>query len=438
LDLTIGVVPQGSIYDEILYEMLDHQGVAYRIIGPGSEPRKYPLVLLSKNSEEPYSSALRSCDAESSVIVAEKAVAFDAVLPLLSGTVTDRRDNFDLVVNKEEEKLLSAVRERLFGLNLPFVRKWYWPGKAKACCVFTHDIDWFDYSPFHKQVARESSNPIRLLRLAFDSVVRRRDYGWNIPETTALEQEYGFKATVFFQMYYPGKDLLEQSAEILKEHSFEVGLHGAQTSQKDPESLREEMEIFRKRIGMEPKGLRYHILKFEVPRSWEIETAAGFEYDATFYYNRFFGFRAGTCFPYHPFSQTSRLPILELPTGYMDWTSLHQEQGAQQQLETLERTRKAVEGYNGILVANFHNTYLNPATFPSVYGTFRALLETAKTEGYWVATALESARWWQHRASTQINPRLESGEVVCSPSSVDVQVERESKERQMIAASQPT
>ncbi|MDA4113025.1 MAG: hypothetical protein OK474_03165 [Thaumarchaeota archaeon] len=436
MDLTIGVVSQGSIYDEILCEMLDHQGVAYRVIGPGGEPHKYPVVLLSKNSEEPYSRALRSCDTESSVIVAEKVVAFDVVLPLLSGTVADRRDNFDLAVNKEEEKLLSAVRARLFGVNLPLVRKWYWPGAAKVCCVFTHDIDWFDYSPFHKQVVRESSNPFRLLRLAFDAVVRKRDYGWNIPETTSLEQEYGFKATTFFQMSYPGKDLLEKSAEILKKHSFEVGLHGAQTSQKDPESLSQEMAVFRKRIGLEPKGLRYHILKFEVPHSWEIEAAAGIEYDATFYYNRFFGFRSGTCFPYRPFSQSSRLPILELPTGYMDWTSLHQKQGAREQLETLEKTRKVVEGYHGVLVANFHNTYLNRATFPSVYGTFRALLEAAKTEGYWVPTALECARWWQHRALTQINPRLESGQVLCTPSSIDVTVERENGERQTIAASQ--
>src|ERR1700722_5823766 len=155
--------------------MLDHQGVAYRAIGPGGELPKYPVVLLSKNSEEPYSRALRSCDAESGVIVAEEVVAFDVVLPLLGGTVTDRRDNFDLVVNKEEEKLLSAVKARLFGLNLPLVRKWYWPGGANVCCVFTHDIDWFDYSPFHKQVWKESANPFRLLRLAFDSVIRRRD-----------------------------------------------------------------------------------------------------------------------------------------------------------------------------------------------------------------------------------------------------------------------
>ena len=436
MDLTIGVVPQGSIYDEVLFEMLDHHGVAYRSVDREGEPRKYPIVLISRYSEEAYTLALRSCNSESDVLIAEKIVAFDLVLSLLGGGAIDRRDNFDLAVNAEEKKLLSAVRERLFALKLPLVRKWYWPGSAKACCVLTHDIDWFDYSPFHKQVVKQSANPFRLLRLAFDSLIRKKDYGWNIPETAALEQEYGFKSTFFFQMSYGGKDLLEQSAEILKKQSFELALHGAETSYRDPESLRNELALFRERIGLDPRGLRYHILKFEPPHTWEIEAAAGLEYDATFYFNRFFGFRAGICFPYRPFSQHSRIPILELPTGYMDWTSLHKAQGAREQLETLEKTRTAVEGYHGVLVANFHNTYLNRETFPSVYRTFKALLETAKREGYWVATARECANWWQLRASVQIDPRLESGEVACSPSRAGVIVEREDGSSQMIAPSQ--
>ena len=437
MDLTIGIVSQESIYDQVLCEMLDHQGISYLAVGRDHESRKYPVVLLSRYSEEAYSLAVRSCDAESGVIIAEKVVAFDVVLSLLGGVVADKRDNFDLAVNAEEEKLLSAVREHLFGLDLPLVRKAYWPGSTVAGCVLTHDIDWFEYTPFHKQVLRQSANPLRLLRLAFDSWARKKDYGWNIPETVALELEHGFKSTFFFQTSYGGKDLLERSADILKKESFEVALHGAETSYKDPESLSEELALFRKRTGLDAKGLRYHILKFEAPHTWEIEAAAGIEYDATFYYNRFFGFRGGVCFPYRPFSRDSRLPILELPTGYMDWTSLHKNQSAREQLAALETTRKSVERYHGVLVANFHNTYLNGETFPSVFRTFKSLLEIAKTERYWVATAQECAGWWRLRAGAQISPRLESGEVVISPSSVDVIVERAGGESQVIESRQP-
>ena len=55
-------------------------------------------------------------------------------------------------------------------------------------------------------------------------------------------------------MSYGGKDLLEQSADILKKQSFELALHGAQTSCRDPESLRDWLALFRKRIGDSTRG----------------------------------------------------------------------------------------------------------------------------------------------------------------------------------------
>jgi peptidoglycan/xylan/chitin deacetylase (PgdA/CDA1 family) len=437
LDLTVGVVPQSSIYDEVLYEMLDHQGVAYRVIDVRHATERYPVVLLSKYFEDAHTLALECCASESDVIVAERVLPLDKMLSMLGGTAADGRDNFELAVNREEDRLLSTIREHLFRLGLPLVRKWYWPRGANACCVLTHDIDWFTYSPFHFQVLKQSANPLRLVRLTFDSLARKKDYGWNIPEMVKLEQEFGFKSTFFFQTAYGLDDpMLERSADFLNKEGFELALHGARTSYNDADSLRDEMQRFRSRTGVDTRGLRYHILKFDPPRTWELQSAAGLEYDATFYYNRFFGFRSGICFPYRPFSRDSRLPILELPTGYMDWTSLHRGQSAREQLETLETTRKAVEGYHGILVVNFHNTYLNHETFPNVYASFSALLKSAKQEGYWVATAQECANWWRLRASARIDPRLDSGDVVCSPTSLSTVVEREGSESQLIAPAQ--
>ena len=118
MDLSIGIVSQGTVYDELLCEMLDQQGLAYRVIGRAGEPRKYPIVMLSKYSEDAYSLALRSCESESGVIVAERFVSFDVALSLLSGALTDGRDDFGLEVDEEEEKLLSAVKARLFGTPL--------------------------------------------------------------------------------------------------------------------------------------------------------------------------------------------------------------------------------------------------------------------------------------------------------------------------------
>src|SRR5579871_1557212 len=110
--------------------MLDHQGVPYEVVRPGDKARSYPLVLVARSSDKAYSLALASCSSEANVLVAERIVAFDIVLGLLGGTVVDRRDNFDMAVNEEEEKLVSAIREKMFQQGLPLVRKWYWPGGA--------------------------------------------------------------------------------------------------------------------------------------------------------------------------------------------------------------------------------------------------------------------------------------------------------------------
>src|SRR5208337_799375 len=110
--------------------MLDHQGVAYRVIDVRQATERYPVVLLSKYFEDSHSLALESCAAESDVIVAERVVPLDKMLSMLGGAVADPRDNFELTVNREEDRLLSTIREHLFRLSLPLVRKWYWPRGA--------------------------------------------------------------------------------------------------------------------------------------------------------------------------------------------------------------------------------------------------------------------------------------------------------------------
>src|SRR5271163_4355552 len=175
MDLTIGVATQGSVYDQLLLEMLDHQGIAYRLLNDGAGRSEYPVVLLSRYSEQAYSVAKGSCKSESGILVAEKMLNLENVLSQLQGAASERRDNFDLAMNKEEDKLLSLIRERFFGQHLPLARKWYWPGMAPMGCVLTHDIDFFEYSPFHKQVLKQSANPVRLFRLGYGSLIRSKD-----------------------------------------------------------------------------------------------------------------------------------------------------------------------------------------------------------------------------------------------------------------------
>jgi len=406
--------------------MLDHQGITYGAVAEG-EHHRYPLVLVQGRSGRAYEIARRASQSEQGIIDVEGVVDITRIALRLQGEST-RRDCLEPAVNDEEEKLVSAIKKAFFSVGLPLVRKWYWPSLAPACCVLTHDVDWFKYSPFHRRALAQSLNLGRVSRLGYERLVKGRDFGWNIPETVELEKRYGFKSTFLFQAFYGRNDsFLERSAKLLRQASFEIALHGAMNSHRDEEALREEVRLLKEKTGVHPQGVRYHILKLDVPRTWKLQTSAGVLYDATFCFNRFFGFRAEICFPYHPLVE-SRLPLVELPTCYMDWTSLHRRQSEKEQQRVLENELESVMRYHGALVVNFHNTYLNEMTFPAVFRTYKWLLDTVSTRRLWVATAEECVRWWNHRANTQIHPRFEGNEVNYDRTDIDIMVESEGKE----------
>jgi hypothetical protein len=416
--LTVSLVSQGTLCDDLLAELLEHQGVPFKTVLKGDAVHQGPVALISKSTPEACLRAAESCGGKKeNVLIGEEIVDFETIRNMLGGLQDNKKDNFDLPVNEEGRKLVAAVGRRMSELGLPLVLKSTWPEGAKACCVLTHDIDFMSFSPFHKVVLRGFDRPSRLVRLVYDGAVRRTNYGWNIPETIELEKRYGFRSTFLFINRYDARDeaYFERSLKLVKDGGSEIALHASESSHKTAEAMEAEMEAFRGRAGFYPRGLRHHILKFQAPETWVIESKFGLEYDATFGYNRFFGFRAGSCFPFHPFTATGRIPILELPTGFMDWTALHRSDDSSKFGDFLRLAQRRVEEFSGALVVNFHNTYLNRETFPFVIEEYESLLRDVREKEYWVATAAECATWWGRRSSEQIEPRmLDDGTILVS------------------------
>ena len=106
------------------------------------------------------------------------------------------------------------------------------------------------------------------------------------------------------------------------------------------------------------------------------------------------------------------MQIVELPTGFMDWTALHRNLRGPKLESMLMQVKEVVERYHGVLVVNFHNTYINSDTFPDTYDSFVSLLKSITIDGYWIASAEECARWWEYRALTKLDPQLDdSGKI---------------------------
>jgi peptidoglycan/xylan/chitin deacetylase (PgdA/CDA1 family) len=423
-NLSIGVVNRGSTHDEVVLEMLDHQGICYETIDARRPINaSYPLLLISQRSDKVLSQNwLRSVPKED-IIAAADVVDLDGVLECLSGSSNDTGDRLELLVNQEELKLSAAVKNGLKRKGLPFVMKQFWPDNASACCVLTHDLDWFRYSPFHKAVFQVKSSLPRKSKVLIDSTLRGKDYGWNIPSILKLEKKYGAKSTFLFQTDY-GTDnsFVDPSLKLMKAEGCEVGLHAAHSSHKDEAALRSEINAFNSRMGSSPHGIRYHILKFRVPDSWTMQSAMGLLYDATFSHTDFFGFRGGVCFPYHPIAG-GRLTVTELPTGFMDWTALKRKVRGGRMRNILDEIMSKTVAYHGVVVVNFHNTYLNKDTFPDVLETYEWLLVEASKKGLWMATAQQCVEWWNHRASCRPQVELEKGKIIRAKSQVPLVVD---------------
>lgn len=427
--LSIGVVARGSPRDELMLETLDHQGVCYEHILPGSD-RKYPAVLIPDDDSSAFELASQSCENDENVIIAKKAMNLDFVLESLGGLRDEKADRYDVAVNLEEEKLMRVIGGTMASLGLPLVTKCFWPNRGTACCVLTHDVDLLTYSPFHLVVLKGSRKASSFLSLVIGGL-RGTDYGWNIPEILALEEGKGVKSTFFLRTWYPNhSERVSESVELIKSGGFEVGLHASEASHLYRESLRKELERFSEIVGNRPTGVRHHILKMSVPKTWAIEDEEGLLYDATRAWNKYFGYRAGICFPYRPFSE-SRLRLLELPTSFMDWTALNRGTRGSGIVSTLERITRVADEYHGAMVANFHNTYLNGETFGDVVDAYKWLIDWASSSRRWVATAEECATWWNYRAAQRPIIRLGTSRKVEVSSAVPLQAQMDGKQVQV-------
>ncbi len=402
--LTIGLLTKGTLYGDVVEEMLDHQGVCYEIIKPGSDGKLYPMVLLPEQSDDMFQRALAFCRTKENVIVVPRIVNLARIRRCLSGVEDNERDSLEVPVNVAESQLLQAIREGMERAGAPLVVKPFWPHGETACLVMTHDIDWLRYSPFHKAVYKGTAGLPGKVRAAI-LALGGRNFGWNLQFLVEPHSGVRSRPTLFLRTNYEGDaDLFEDAVRVIKETGCEMAIHAAHDSHLKEDNLRSELEAFKAQTGNVPKGLRYHILKFKVPDTWIIESKCGLEYDATFARNHFFGFRSEVCYPYRPFA-TKRLDILELSTSFMDWTALNRGLRGRETLDVLENLMKTVERFHGVLVVNFHNTYLNRDTFPDIVDAYEWVLKRADGR-YWIASAQECASWWKARQAATPSPRL--------------------------------
>jgi len=403
--LSIGLVCSGGIYDEVIKEVLNHQGILFKEIQKRPDNyEKFPCIILPHYVDEDYELARKHSEDEDNIIIAEREIPLNAILNALGGKFeSSSTDLIYPIINQYEIEFLKKIKEKHRALDLPLMRKWFWPGFSKACCIMTHDIDWLYYSPWHFAVMRNKSVP-QLIKLAYQSLIHKRNYGNNIPEIILKEKQRNIRSSFYFltkcRVY---QQEFFKILERLKKENFEIGLHGSLSSYKNFNLLKNEKDELEEYAKVKVKGIRQHELKFLTPLTWKYQEEAAFAYDLTFYYNDKIGFRSGICFPYHPInvSENKKFSILEIPTSFMDWTVLSK--SYDELFEIVAKLEEIVENLNGCLVMNFHNCYQNRETFPQMERLYSDILDYVKEMNYWVTTANDCWSWWLKRETTVID-----------------------------------
>ncbi|MBA3044789.1 MAG: hypothetical protein FP824_01095 [Euryarchaeota archaeon] len=300
------------------------------------------------------------------------------------------------------ENLAESVKQFLFGKGLPYVRIANWPNFEPACAIITHDIDTLNNPPAGKGV--------EFAKYAMTRKVKKQPYNDNIQNIKDIENKHGINASFYFFPDYGKHQAHFKTILGQLDKKDEIALHGTQHSFQSAATLEKEKKELENITGIKIVGTRQHGLNFMVPHTWRYQEKAGLEYDLTHSYNDKFGFRAGTCLPFHPFDSLikERFDILELPTSYMDWTALHHGMDYSAMMMKIKELCAVVEQHNGVFIPIFHNMYINEKSHPDVTKSFDDTTKYLKEKKYWITTARECTAWWKKRENVKLDISFDS------------------------------
>lgn len=329
---------------------------------------------------------------------------------------TERRDLLQPTVDRYI-KLLQGLIERCYhSQNLPCISLCHWPyGKRFAVCL-SHDVDRIHrkelftlgvdlyriLTGFLKGNFGKAFSDIRkFLGILFE---KENPY-WNFERWMALEGAYKVRSTFYFMegrrigRYGRRYNCRRLRGVIQKLHDggWEIGLHGSYSAWRDSKQLMLERTALERTLGDQVTGHRQHYLRFDSDRSYSVYQETGFDYDTTLGYNDFIGYRAGTSFPFFPYTCGG---IMEIPLVAMDHALV--KQGLSSQTGFLLSLLQKTEAEEGCVSFLWHQDAFDDYHYPGWSDprwreAYEGILRYVVDRGGWAATGRDMATWWRER-----------------------------------------
>ncbi len=311
-----------------------------------------------------------------------------------------------------------------------------WPQDKDFAVCLTHDVDVAGFIPMRwvRQIKRNVKARPRgkiwdrrlltsLSGLGIDllSLLLETDRDSLFDPWLELEQKYGFRSTFFFfpdkpsryherdghvyrhhdPINFAGQELTV--SEVMREldhRGWEVGLHGTFYSFDDAQELKKQKEQVEHSLGREIVSIRQHCLHFDITKTPQAQSQAGFKYDTTFGSNRIIGFRNGLALPFQHYDlvKDKPLPILQIPLHIQDGALLRQNNLDLSPDIALKRSKELidkVERVNGLVTLLWHPNLCQNRKFPGWFWVYEELLKYISRKNAWVAPVAQVGAWWQ-------------------------------------------
>jgi len=156
---------------------------------------------------------------------------------------------------------------------------------------------------------------------------------WNFESIMNLEEKYGAKSTFFFLneslkvnplkpktlnlglgRYNIQSPKIQDMIRLINQNGWEVGLHGSYNSYNNYDLLKSEKDTLENIVGVPIQGCRQHYLNLDIPKTWELQSKLGLQYDASFGLTKDIGYRDNVYYPFRPLNDS----FIVFPVTIMD------------------------------------------------------------------------------------------------------------------------
>lgn len=306
------------------------------------------------------------------------------------------------------------------------VRVARWPMGRSFGLFLSHDVDQIHDREFWRVVAdvnhlrrrilyREAGNSWLAMRRIGRSLFRPKHPLTDFETILELERRHGVRSTFFIldDRYWARHGARFRIADprvhdlvvLLAGAKCEIGVHGGYYRFNDARAYRQSRGAFLETFGVEPQGIRNHLLRLSVPDTWAAQARAGFLYDATFGEPRKLGPRDGRCLPFWAVAPTgaSNDGLLELPLTVMDTTLFrYSGLGGDLALDAAWAAVAPVVEAGGLVTLLWHNNFFNEPEYWDWQWVYEQLLDRLAALKPWCATGAEINNWWRTREGVAI------------------------------------